>query len=250
MTVDDWDGKGPLDEEESVDERVRRAIEASSLGTEAARAVRAQVGPGVGDALLDRVRARLAVEGLPGGAAPAAMEPAAGDVGVAGDSAAPVASPAGAESCAVTEEAAGRLPDEHVEQLMGRYFRPGIDDAETVSCAGDPRRARVLAVLAECIEEVTGRAADGITEETRFREDLSMDSLAAVEISTALEDEFLHLKVSAGQLSSLQVVSDAIDLLLGHVAVTTAPEFDAPMSPTTSATTTASPPRRRKTIND
>lgn len=77
MTVDDWDGKGPLDEEESVYERVRRAIEASSLGTEAARAVRAQVGPGVGDALLDRVRARLAAEGLPGGAAPAAMEPAA-----------------------------------------------------------------------------------------------------------------------------------------------------------------------------
>ncbi len=72
MTVDDWDGKGPLDEE-SVDERVRRAIEASSLGTEAARAVRAQVGPGVGDALLDRVRARLAAEGLPGGAAPAGL---------------------------------------------------------------------------------------------------------------------------------------------------------------------------------
>lgn len=248
MTVDDWDGKGPLDEE-SVDERVRRAIEASTLGTEAARAVRAQVGTEVGDALLDRVRARLAAEGLPGGVTPAAVEPTAGDIG-AGDSAAPVAAPAGAESCAVTEETAGRLPDEHVEQLMGRYFRPGIDDAETVSCAGDPRRARVLAVLAECIEEVTGRAAEGITEETRFREDLAMDSLHAVEISTALEDEFLHLQVSAGQLASLQVVSDAIDLLLGHVAVTTAPEFDAPMSPTTSATTTASPPRRRKTIND
>lgn len=74
--MDDWNGMGPLDEKDA-DERARRAIEASTLGTEAARAVRAQVRPEVSDALLQRVRARLAAEGLPGGA----VHPAGDDPG-------------------------------------------------------------------------------------------------------------------------------------------------------------------------
>lgn len=243
MTVDDWNGKG-LDEE-NVDERARRAIEASSLGTDAARAVRAQVRPEVGDALLARVRARLAAEGLPGGAA-SVVESPDGDL-AAHDSAAPAEAQADVE-CSAVVSAESRPPadwrhdDEHVDALMDRYFRPGLDDAETLTSAGDPRRERVLVLLAERIEEVTGRAADEITEDTRFREDLGVDSLDAVEISMAMEDEF-RMRVGAGQLASLHTVSDAIDLLLGHVAATSAPEFEAPMSPTTSS---ASSPRRKK----
>ena len=91
------------------------------------------------------------------------------------------------------------------------------------------------------IEEVTGRAAEDITESSQFREDLAVDSLDAVEIAAAMEDEF-PTRVSAGQLASLHTVSDAIDLLLGHIPATRAAEFD-PMSPTTS---TASSSRRKK----
>lgn len=241
--MDDWNGKGPLDEDNVDDERARRAIEASTLGTEAARAVRAQVRPEVGDALLERVRARLAEEGLPGGVT--AVEPADGDVAAHDAPAAPAAAgQADASSVVASDE--GRLPgwrhdDEHVDQLVKRYW-PGVDDVETLTCDADPRRVRVLALLAARIEEVTGHAASDINEESRFREDLGVDSLDAVEISTAMEDEF-RMRVSAGQLASLHMVSDAIDLLLGHVAATSAPDFDATMSPTTSTT---SSPRRKK----
>lgn len=61
-----------------------------------------------------------------------------------------------------------RHDDEHIDQLMSQYFPPG-HDAETLTCADDPRRARVLALLADRIEEVTGRAAEDIAESSRFR---------------------------------------------------------------------------------
>ncbi|MCC9186625.1 acyl carrier protein [Mycolicibacterium mageritense] len=238
MTVDDWNGMGPLDEKDA-DERARRAIEASTLGTEAARAVRAQVRPEVSDALLQRVRARLAAEGLPGGAVhPAGDDPGQDQSAVTGGPAAAAEPVTGA---AEQDSPLGwRHDDEHIDQLMSQYFPPG-HDAETLTCADDPRRARVLALLADRIEEVTGRAAEDIAESSRFREDLAVDSLDAVEIAAAMEDEF-PTRVSAGQLASLHTVSDAIDLLLGHIPATQAAEFD-PMSPTTS---TASSSRRKK----
>jgi acyl carrier protein len=121
------------------------------------------------------------------------------------------------------------LDEEHVGHLMLFYFR-GADAVLAWARDEDPRRARVLEVLADRIEEVTDYPAAVVTEVLRFREDLGVDSLDAVEISTAMEDEF-HLRVSAAQLASLDTVGDAIDLILGHADAAASAEFDATMAP-------------------
>lgn len=276
MTVDDWNGMGPLDESgdvgEGVDERARRTIEASSLGTDAARALRAQMEPEVADTLLARIRARLAAEGLPGGMAAAEPRENADDhaavadhagVDVVGLSTDDHAEPSPVVTAATREDrpAGWPLNEEHVGHLMLFYFR-GPDAVLAWARDEDPRRARVLEVLANRIEEVTDYPAGDVTEALKFREDLGVDSLDAVEISTAMEDEF-HLRVSAAQLASLNTVGDAIDLILGHADGAESAEFEATMGPPptdgpapspspagfpVAPTTSAAPTRKEQTL--
>ena len=55
-----------------------------------------------------------------------------------------------------------------------------------------------------------------ITLETSFKEDLEMDSLNAVELSMAIEDEF-GIEVSDDSAEKFVVVSDLIDYILSQI---------------------------------
>ena len=55
-----------------------------------------------------------------------------------------------------------------------------------------------------------------ITLETSFKEDLEMDSLNAVELSMAIEDEF-GIEISDDSAEKFVVVSDLIDYILSQI---------------------------------
>lgn len=75
----------------------------------------------------------------------------------------------------------------------------------------------MLEQVTEIICEVLNLDTDDIEIklETRFREDLEMDSLSAVELSMAVEDEF-DIEVSDDSAENFVTVSDLIDYILSQ----------------------------------
>jgi acyl carrier protein len=74
-------------------------------------------------------------------------------------------------------------------------------------------RQEVLSGLAEVGAELLGVSADQITEDTRFDEDLDVDSLGLVEFVMAIEDRF-DVKVPEEKLEGITTVGQAADLVL------------------------------------
>ena len=70
----------------------------------------------------------------------------------------------------------------------------------------------VLTGLAEIVEEVAGVAADDVTAEKSFVDDLDIDSLSMVEIAVQAEDRF-GVKIPDEQLAQLKTVNDAADYI-------------------------------------
>jgi acyl carrier protein len=70
----------------------------------------------------------------------------------------------------------------------------------------------VLSGLAEIVEEVAGVAADDVTAEKSFVDDLDIDSLSMVEIAVQAEDKF-GVKIPDDQLAELKTVGDAVDYI-------------------------------------
>jgi acyl carrier protein len=68
----------------------------------------------------------------------------------------------------------------------------------------------ILAGLAEIIDEVAGVAADDVTPEKNFVEDLDIDSLSMVEIAVAAQDKF-GVEIPDDQLKDLKTVQDVIN---------------------------------------
>ena len=75
----------------------------------------------------------------------------------------------------------------------------------------------MLEKVTEIICEVLNLDIDDIeiTLETKFREDLEMDSLNAVELSMAVEDEF-NIEVSDDSAEKFITVADLIDYILSQ----------------------------------
>lgn len=75
----------------------------------------------------------------------------------------------------------------------------------------------MLEKVTEIICEVLNLDIDDveITLETTFKEDLEMDSLSAVELSMAVEDEF-NIEVSDDSAEKFVVVGDLIDYILSQ----------------------------------
>jgi acyl carrier protein len=63
--------------------------------------------------------------------------------------------------------------------------------------------------LAEIVEEVAGVAADDVTVEKSFVDDLDIDSLSMVEIAVQAEDKF-GVKIPDDELANLKTVGDAV----------------------------------------
>ena len=66
--------------------------------------------------------------------------------------------------------------------------------------------------LAEIVEEVAGVAADDVTAEKSFVDDLDIDSLSMVEIAVQAEDKF-GVKIPDDELANLKTVGDAVDYI-------------------------------------
>ncbi|MEU7480376.1 acyl carrier protein [Lentzea sp. NPDC042327] len=70
----------------------------------------------------------------------------------------------------------------------------------------------VLTGLAEIVEEVAGVAADDVTADKSFVDDLDIDSLSMVEIAVQAEDKF-GVKIPDDELANLKTVGDAVDYI-------------------------------------
>jgi acyl carrier protein len=68
----------------------------------------------------------------------------------------------------------------------------------------------ILSGLGEIVEEVAGVAADEVTMEKSFVDDLDIDSLSMVEIAVQAEDRF-GVKIPDDELANLKTVSDAVN---------------------------------------
>ena len=73
----------------------------------------------------------------------------------------------------------------------------------------------VLSGLAEIVEEVAGVAADDVTAEKSFVDDLDIDSLSMVEIAVQAEDKF-GVKIPDDELANLKTVGDAVNYITSN----------------------------------
>lgn len=70
----------------------------------------------------------------------------------------------------------------------------------------------MLEKMKELIADQLGIEADGITENSRFKEDLGADSLDLFELVMALEDEY-SVEIPAEDLQAMATVGDVISYL-------------------------------------
>jgi acyl carrier protein len=66
--------------------------------------------------------------------------------------------------------------------------------------------------LAAIVEEIAGVAADDVTPEKSFVDDLDIDSLSMVEIAVQAEDKF-GVKIPDDELANLKTVGDAVNYI-------------------------------------
>ena len=74
-------------------------------------------------------------------------------------------------------------------------------------------RQEGLDLLREVVSDVLSRDPDGVTEASRFREDLDADSLDLIEIVSALEDR-VDVQLPDDELKEVKTIGDALDLMM------------------------------------
>ncbi len=73
-------------------------------------------------------------------------------------------------------------------------------------------RADIESKMTELLVDELGLDADKITMESRFEEDLEVDSLGVVELLMALEDNF-GVQIPDEEAEQLSTVGEAVDLV-------------------------------------
>jgi acyl carrier protein len=73
-------------------------------------------------------------------------------------------------------------------------------------------RSDIESKMTELLVEELGLDADKITMESRFEEDLEVDSLGVVELLMALEDNF-GVQIPDEEAEQLSTVGEAVDLV-------------------------------------
>lgn len=76
-------------------------------------------------------------------------------------------------------------------------------------------REEIFQKLKERLMEQLGVEEDQVTDDARFQEDLSADSLDVVEVVMSLEDDF-GVKISDEDAQKLQTVGEAVDYIFNH----------------------------------
>jgi acyl carrier protein len=77
-------------------------------------------------------------------------------------------------------------------------------------------RDEVMTKVREHLAAELDVGADGISDATRFRDDLDADSLDLYELVMELEDTY-GIKVSEEEASRIETVGDAVDFVLGRL---------------------------------
>lgn len=72
----------------------------------------------------------------------------------------------------------------------------------------------ILAGLAELVNEETGIAADTVTADKSFTDDLDIDSISMMTIVVNAEEKF-DVKIPDSEVENLRTVQDAIDFIDG-----------------------------------
>ncbi len=73
-------------------------------------------------------------------------------------------------------------------------------------------RAEIESKMQELLVEELGLDSEGITMQSRFEEDLEVDSLGVVELLMALEDNF-GVQIPDEEAEQLTTVGEAVDLV-------------------------------------
>ncbi|RRJ88787.1 acyl carrier protein [Gulosibacter macacae] len=72
----------------------------------------------------------------------------------------------------------------------------------------------ILAGLAELVNEETGIAADTVTADKSFTDDLDIDSISMMTIVVNAEEKF-DVKIPDAEVENLKTVQDAVDFIDG-----------------------------------
>lgn len=75
----------------------------------------------------------------------------------------------------------------------------------------------ILAGLAELVNEETGIAADTVTADKSFTDDLDIDSISMMTIVVNAEEKF-NVKIPDAEVENLKTVQDAVDFIAGAQA--------------------------------
>ena len=93
--------------------------------------------------------------------------------------------------------------------------------AETHTQRAPLDRAAVSGLVRELVGDLVGRDADDVREDEQFVDDLGLDSLGAVSLVEALEDELgersVGFEVDDDDLVDLLTVGEAIDYVHGRL---------------------------------
>ena len=81
-------------------------------------------------------------------------------------------------------------------------------------------RTEVLGTVRDAAVEVLGVEPDAVVEEASFKDDLDADSLDLVELVMALEER-LDISIPEDELAEIKTVGQAVDLVVGKLAVGT-----------------------------
>ncbi len=81
-------------------------------------------------------------------------------------------------------------------------------------------RSEVLSTVRNAAVEVLGVEPDAVVEEAKFKEDLDADSLDLVELVMALEEN-LEVTIPEEELGDIKTVGQAVDVVVGKLAVGT-----------------------------
>lgn len=87
-----------------------------------------------------------------------------------------------------------------------------------------PSREGILEMLRAALLKVTARdpASVSLAESTRLREDLGLDSFAAVELVFEVED-LAGVRITREAAASFQTVGDVVSCVMGQLPATQAP---------------------------
>jgi acyl carrier protein len=83
-------------------------------------------------------------------------------------------------------------------------------------------RGEVFELVRSHLSEELGMEASGISEESRFKEDLEADSLDLVELVMELEDRY-GIRIPDDQAEKIQTVGQAVDFVLAHAPAGSSP---------------------------